>query len=283
MTRFVPERTLRIFLASPGDLQDERRLGKRIVDEFNSLWADSTGYHVELIGWEDTVASYGRPQALINNDLDRCELFIGMIWKRWGTLPDLNGIYTSGFEEELQRSIDNKTRAGKPSISLFFKYIDQESLRDPGQQLKHVIAFRENVIARKELYFEEFRSANEFEDKFRRCVTRYVQNLLALDRSESVASQSSIEREQTGDRSAKTIPSAQYSTEGASFLSGLVSRYGDQVQIRPLTVFDAARLRLLSSICRYTDNDEQVLGVHDANIIYNSRNLSVFGRDEIGG
>jgi hypothetical protein len=80
---------IKVFLASPGDLQDERRAAKSVVDEFNKLWADMLGYHVELVGWEDIVSRYGRPQALINRDLERCELFIGMIWKRWGTPPDL--------------------------------------------------------------------------------------------------------------------------------------------------------------------------------------------------
>ncbi len=80
---------IRVFLASPGDLQDERRTAKAVVEEFNKLWADAMGYHVELIGWEDTISQYGRPQGIINQDLERCELVIGMMWKRWGT-PDLH-------------------------------------------------------------------------------------------------------------------------------------------------------------------------------------------------
>jgi hypothetical protein len=90
---------VRIFLASPGDLIEERRIAKTVVDEINSLFADWSGYHIELVGWEDTVASIGRPQALINHDLERCELFVGMIWKRWGTPPTKSGAYTSGFED----------------------------------------------------------------------------------------------------------------------------------------------------------------------------------------
>jgi hypothetical protein len=59
---------IKVFLASPGDLSDERRAAKAVVDEFNKLWADTLGYHVELVGWEDTVSRYGRPQELINQD-----------------------------------------------------------------------------------------------------------------------------------------------------------------------------------------------------------------------
>jgi hypothetical protein len=39
---------IKVFLASPGDLQDERRAAKAVVEEFNKLWADNLGYHVEL-------------------------------------------------------------------------------------------------------------------------------------------------------------------------------------------------------------------------------------------
>ena len=79
-----------------------------------------------------------------------------MIWKRWGTPPDTGGIYSSGFEEELETSIANRKSRGKPDISLLFKQIDQETLRDPGDQLKRVITLKESIIAKKELYFEEF-------------------------------------------------------------------------------------------------------------------------------
>jgi hypothetical protein len=63
---------LKVFLASPGDLKEERRAAKAAVDEINSLVANPFGYHVELVGWEETVSRFGRPQALINAELDHC-------------------------------------------------------------------------------------------------------------------------------------------------------------------------------------------------------------------
>lgn len=59
-------KVVRIFLASPGDLPDERRAEKTAIDEINGLLANEFGYHVELVGWEDTVSVFGRPQATIN-------------------------------------------------------------------------------------------------------------------------------------------------------------------------------------------------------------------------
>ncbi len=70
---------IRAFLASPGDLQEERKAIREVVVEFNESWANELGYQVELIGWEETVSRFGRPQHIINQDVDRCDLFLGMI------------------------------------------------------------------------------------------------------------------------------------------------------------------------------------------------------------
>jgi hypothetical protein len=110
---------VKVFLASPGDLQDERRAAKSVVDEFNKLWADKLGYHVELVGWEDTVSRFGRPQEIINQDLERCEYFVGMIYRRWGTPPGASSRYSSGFEEEFETSVLRRSSSGKPEISPF--------------------------------------------------------------------------------------------------------------------------------------------------------------------
>lgn len=142
---------IRVFLASPGDLQDERKAAKAVVDEFNKLWADDLGYHVELVGWEDTISQYGRPQGTINQDLARCELVIGMIWKRWGTPPSKTGPFSSGFEEEFETSIASRREVGRPELALFFKAVDKELLRDPGEELKKVLTFKDGITAGKEI------------------------------------------------------------------------------------------------------------------------------------
>jgi len=77
-------RLIRVFLASPGDLPEERRLAKDAVDEINKQIAPLLGFRVELMAWEETLPGYGRPQDIINQELDVCELFIGMMWKKMG-------------------------------------------------------------------------------------------------------------------------------------------------------------------------------------------------------
>jgi hypothetical protein len=191
---------VRVFIASPSDLRDERVIAKSVVDEFNNIWADTLGYQVELVGWEDAVSVFGRPQSVINKDLERCELFVGLLWKRWGTPPDNLGNYSSGFEEEFVLSVERRKKIGKPEISLFFKDILPDLLIDPGQDLKKVLKFKDDVSASKELLFEKFLDSQEFQTKFRRCISNYVKLLHAVESKNPVqeAKQSSAVIESAG-------------------------------------------------------------------------------------
>jgi hypothetical protein len=63
-----------------------------------TLLAGAIGWHVELLGWEDTLPGASRPQDKINEDVDRCELFLGLLRRRWGEPP--GGKWSTGFEED---------------------------------------------------------------------------------------------------------------------------------------------------------------------------------------
>ena len=129
----MPTRTIiKVFLGSPGDLMNERKAAREVVDEFNSNWADHFGYEIDLVGWEGIEGGAGRPQSIINKELDECNLFYGMIWKRWGMAPSKTGPYTSGFEEEFRRAQKRFNDSGKPELKLAFKAVDPELLKRSG-------------------------------------------------------------------------------------------------------------------------------------------------------
>jgi hypothetical protein len=278
---------VKVFLASPGDLQDERRIAKSIVDEFNNLWADPLGYHVELVGWEDTVSVYGRPQETINQDLRRCEYFIGMMWRRWGTPPARKGRYTSGFEEEFRLSMESRASDGRPEISLFFKNVDENQLRDPGDELKKVLAFKKEIISKKTLLFETFDGAADIGEKIRRCITRYVQKLQETEASELSNESQARPTDENVPQGHQPAPVTQppQSDEGIEFLRQLASRMerDSEDTNHPIDALDIARLRLLGTIRGFHGNDDQTLGVHDANILYSRRDELQLSRPELLG
>jgi len=262
---------IKVFLASPGDLSNERLAAKTVVDEFNKLWANTLGYHVELVGWEDTVSRYGRPQELINQDLDLCELFIGMMWKKWGTPPSLDGQYTSGFEEEFERSIRKRREEGRPEISLLFKQVDPDLLNDPGDELKKVRAFRERIIAQKTILFETFTDVRDLEGKIRSCVTNYVQRLRdeeAKKASGASQVQPEVQPEPKPIESTKTSGETPLSKRGAQFLRDFIAKTERDPKQEPIEPVEVARFRLLANIIQKSGNDTDPLGVHDANLLF---------------
>ncbi|WP_052893314.1 DUF4062 domain-containing protein [Pseudomonas lundensis] len=275
-------RFIKVFLASPGDVAEERKVAKTIVDDFNGQLADALGYQLELVGWEDTLPDVGRPQAIINRDLDGCDLFIGMLWKRWGTPPGTEP-YTSGFEEDFNRSMTRNAKEGRPEINLLLKDIDTASLADPGDHLKKVIAFKEQVFAEKKLLAGTFTDVRDFEGKFRKCIQGYVISLAQKDKVSESEKDQAPSAETHATPTSEPGPTTPLSVEGARFLRNFLSKAEKATDEHPLTAIDVARVRLLSMIAAVHGNDQQSLGPHDANLLYKARTTFEFGRRELNG
>ncbi len=109
----LKKNTLYVFIASPGDLLEERRVALEVADEVNRIVEPELGWHVVVLRYEDMLPGYGRPQNLINKVVDLCDLFIGLLWKQWG---QSTGEYTSGFEEEFERARKRREETGSPEI-----------------------------------------------------------------------------------------------------------------------------------------------------------------------
>jgi len=167
-------RLLRVFLGSPGDLIAERRRAHQVVDEVNRTIARQVGIHVILVGWEDTLPGAGRPQELINIDVDQCNIFLGMLWKRWGTPPGGEDGFTSGFEEEFERASRRRRETSEPQIWLAFKKVDSESRGDPGPHLQRVLAFRTKQEQAREVLFKEFSDVDDWERQLREWLSTFV-------------------------------------------------------------------------------------------------------------
>jgi hypothetical protein len=266
---------VKIFLASPGDLSEERRVAKFAVDEFNRLWADSFGYHLELVGWEDVAPSFGRPQALINRDLEECELFVGMMWKRWGTPPSASGPYSSGFEEEYSIALQKREAGGTPEIALYFKNVDTKLLEVPDDDLKKVVSFRTRVIAEKKLLFDSFDGAADFRERFSLCIGRYLQRLRASDKRYDGEEQQALGDKQSSridiHEPQKAAAHSSFSVEGAEFLRGFIAKAESELAVNAITATEVARFRLLAATIRRPGNNEDALGTHDANILFTQR------------
>ncbi len=260
---------IRVFLASPGDLQEERQAIRDVVNEFNESWANELSYQIELIAWEETIAGFGRPQHLINQDLDRCDLFLGMLWRRWGTPPDDEGEFTSGFEEEFKRSMARCEQTGSPEISIFFKQIQEEFMVDPGDDLKKVLGFKKTINTGKKILYQNFATVRDVETLVRKSITAYVNRVRAVEESPEAngfgAKRSRSGEAEEEDRGGESSP---LSAEGFDFLENLVERIRPTDSLDTLSTSDVARFRLLANSISKSGNDEMDLGAHDINILF---------------
>jgi hypothetical protein len=90
----------RVFLASPGDVATERAAMDAVVDEVNQIQGSVLDYKLELIRWEThTAPGGGRPQQVINDMIGQYDIFVGVMWHRFGTPT---GVAGSGTEEEFR-------------------------------------------------------------------------------------------------------------------------------------------------------------------------------------
>jgi hypothetical protein len=260
---------IKIFLASPSDLTDERSVARTVVDEENANHANARAYHFDLVGWEDTISQFRRAQEVINVELDQCSYFVGMVWQRWGTPPDSTGTYTSGFEEEFERARKRNKASGKPSISLLFKNLEGRAQDDIGPQLAKVLEFKRKIIDAKECLYQTFGDLKEFERRFRAILA----NILRHEISQNEEKQSIVNTDTSQPSERKTLShspsttSSIFDANALSFIYSLIERNSREPDFL-YSGSEAARFRLIGNTLHRLSNDETFIGVHDANLIY---------------
>jgi tetratricopeptide (TPR) repeat protein len=168
----------RIFIASPGGLADEREAFKETIIEYNDSDAIERNAIFLPIGWELTLAGIGRPQALINNDLAKCDYCILVLWDRWGTPPDNAAKFTSGTEEEFNIAVQCFQDPSKPmrQIVVLFKSVDPRQLSDPGPELRKVLEFKKKLESERGLLFDSFDEISTFRKKLRRHLASWTRD-----------------------------------------------------------------------------------------------------------
>jgi hypothetical protein len=216
----------------------------------------------------------GRPQAQINKDVDICDLFIGILWQRWGEPPSVDGIYTSGFEEEFDRAIKRRGKDGKLELWIYFKEIDQSHSADPGPQLVKVLKFKNDLMAKKELLYREFHSSDEWNNLLYDHLIKHILGLSVGNITTLSLTTQSIEQQ--------TLPTAKTSEYHAIHrvpvqLKDLFSKSGNNFPTKgpwSLNFDEWLRFLLISRVWVYEHYPSAAggLSVHEHNLIYNHRN-----------
>ena len=79
---------LQVFVASPGDVDIERKILEDVISEFNLTWSDTNKVRLELLKWEThSHPGFGQDaQDVINQQIGNdYDIFIGIMWGRFGS------------------------------------------------------------------------------------------------------------------------------------------------------------------------------------------------------
>jgi hypothetical protein len=158
---------LRIFVASPSDVAEERNRLESIVDEINKTISSSSGTQLELVKREtDVVPGIGaNPQDVVNQQIgDDIDIFIGILWKKFGTPTT---VALSGTEEEFDRAYAKHTmNPGSIHIMFYFNESPINPYEIDSEQFELVKEFRNN-LGGKGILWDTYRDMKEFEKKLR--------------------------------------------------------------------------------------------------------------------
>ncbi|TAI47795.1 DUF4062 domain-containing protein [Flagellimonas allohymeniacidonis] len=179
----------RIFLASPSDLSDDRTIVEETINELNLTFGRPKGIHLDLIKWETHSApgiSKKSVQKLINNDIGDYDLFIGLLWTRYGTPTDE---YQSGTEEEFNIAYEKFQKSSKSVQILFYFKKTPFSIDDiEPDQLKKIKEFKSAIEKDRKVLSGEYNDTFQLSSHLRLHIPIRVQELHENQSSKTVTS-----------------------------------------------------------------------------------------------
>lgn len=157
------EHIVRIFVASPCDVSEERNCLKRIIQEMNVLLSRILKLRLELVCSDTHVRpGFGSdPQDVINTQIgDEYEIFIGIMWSRFGT-PTARD--ESGTHEEFMRAYNRyKANPSNVHMMLYFRNSDVPMERVNKTQLRKVRSFK-SAVGKMGGFYREYNDILQFE------------------------------------------------------------------------------------------------------------------------
>ena len=189
---------IKLVLASPGDVSDERSAVDRVVAELNRGIAKEYSFVIEVLKWEtDAYPGFhtGGAQGLIDSVLkiEDSDILVGIFWKRFGTpVSDVEGAET-GTEHEIRKAITAWKEKKSPHVMLYFSQTPfMPSSQQELEQMSKVLAFKKEF--EKESCYWQYADAQKFESVLREHLTQVLRakknSLRAIDSPQTTTSAS---------------------------------------------------------------------------------------------
>lgn|GEM_PF-764664 len=175
---------VKIVIASPSDVPNERRIIRNVLSEWNNINAESSKVVLMPVGWETHSSPLmgSRPQQIINEQvLENSDVLIAVFWTRIGTPT---GEAASGTIEEIQRHVD----AGKPTMIYFSSAPVRPDSVDT-EQFQLIKEFKSWCYEKG--LVEGYETPEEFKEKLFRQVSQTVLRLYSSNQAVAIKASSS--------------------------------------------------------------------------------------------
>ncbi len=164
---------LKVFVSCPSDVEMEKQTVAYLCDESNRSHGGRCNVYLTMVEWRNSVIpQFGpRPQQLINEQIGEYDVFIGILWMRFGTQPGAKNPntgedYESGTEEEFEKAYERWKQTGEPSINFYFKEAAASTLPEI-ESLQKVLKFKERLKCDYRGWVVDFDTDVDFERKVR--------------------------------------------------------------------------------------------------------------------
>lgn len=125
--------SFRVFIASPGDLENERTVVRQCIAEHNRGLDRQHGATFVDVGWESVRGTARRPQEAINELIGECHFMVALFKKSWGSEPGSPWGFTSGSEEELFTALLALGEEEHPMRDVWIGFVEAD---DPAPEIE---------------------------------------------------------------------------------------------------------------------------------------------------
>ncbi len=156
--------TLRAFISSPSDVVEERRAAERVIKAVSTTCKETLGVELECVTWDDLVPQTPklpeeRIQDILNAEIPKCQVFILILWKRYGSSEP--GTRRSNTEREAEIALELLKKDKKIMFLTYFRELPPPD--DKGPQRKSVENFR-NTLQHEGVWFKRYETPADFQE-----------------------------------------------------------------------------------------------------------------------
>jgi hypothetical protein len=163
-----PRITIPVFIASPGDVDEERKIATEAIQQVSSRLMKHSGISLAPVKWEQfapiSSSDAKHPQHRINQSIEPFSIFIGILYRRYGTkIKEMSDV--SGTESEFNHAIANRNTINILTYFRDQKREDMSSMTDEDMRQIQQVGRLQERLKNENVFYQKYLNAEAFKDR----------------------------------------------------------------------------------------------------------------------